>query len=229
MLAAIGSEPFLMQSFGTPNIRTFGESALRLEVGGTRSLELQVALGRAARALYGHPETIDAVPGLGNLTLFFDPGTNARSALRERMLAAFARAREELLSGIPDPVVIPVHYGGEDGPDLEDVAQAHGLTPDDVVELHVRGEYAVFVMGFAPGFAYLGGLDVALRTARREKPRTHVPAGSVGIGGWMTGVYPNATPGGWNIIGRTDVVMFDPQRNPEALLQLGDTVRFVRA
>ena len=126
-------------------------------------------------------------------------------------------------------VEIPVRYGGDDGPDLADVAAHTGLTPEEVVRRHSAGTYTVYFLGFQPGFAYLGGLDPALATPRRTEPRLAVPAGAVGIGGEQTGVYPAAAPGGWQLIGRTELPLFLPERDPPSLLAPGDTVRFVVA
>jgi KipI family sensor histidine kinase inhibitor len=124
-------------------------------------------------------------------------------------------------------VEIPVRYGGADGPDLDAVAELHGLRPGDVVDLHASVAYDVRFLGFAPGFAYLGGLPPALVTPRRASPRERVPAGSVAIAGDQTAVYPLAMPGGWRLIGRTDTVLFDPRRPEPALLRPGARVRFV--
>jgi len=121
-------------------------------------------------------------------------------------------------------VNIPVTY---DGPDLGDIARHCGLSPAEVVQRHEAAEYVVYFLGFQPGFAYLGGLDEALHTPRRTEPRVSVPAGSVGIGGAQTGIYPLASPGGWQLIGRTLTPLFDPQAEPPTLLAPGDRVRFV--
>ena len=114
-----------------------------------------------------------------------------------------------------------------DGPDLADVAAHCGLSTEEVVRRHTGADYVVYFIGFQPGFAYLGGLDEALHTPRRAEPRVAVPAGSVGIGGAQTGIYPLATPGGWQLIGRTALPLFDPQAEPPTLLAPGDRVRFV--
>jgi KipI family sensor histidine kinase inhibitor len=126
-------------------------------------------------------------------------------------------------------VDVPVHYGGEYGPDLKTVADHTGLSVKEVVERHAGGHYVVFFLGFQPGFAYMGGLEDALHTPRRSEPRLEVPAGSVGIGGAQTGIYPATSPGGWQLIGRTALKLFDPSRNPPTLLQPGDRVRFTVA
>jgi KipI family sensor histidine kinase inhibitor len=125
------------------------------------------------------------------------------------------------------PIEIPVRYGGDDGPDLEGVAGRLGLASDAVVALHAGTTYRVFMLGFAPGFAYLGTLPAELSLPRRTEPRPSVPAGSVAIAARQTGVYPVATPGGWHLIGRTEVTLWDPSAEPPARLAPGDRVRFV--
>lgn len=130
---------------------------------------------------------------------------------------------------LPEPrhVEIPVCYGGEYGPDLEEVATLHKITPEQVIQLHASTEYLVYFLGFTPGFAYLGELPQELVTPRLAAPRKKVPAGSVGIAGNQTGVYPFETPGGWRLLGRTPVAMFRTDRDGLSLLSIGDRVRFV--
>lgn len=123
-------------------------------------------------------------------------------------------------------VEVPVCYGGEYGPDLDELAQWAGLSPDAVVELHCAEEYHVYFLGFAPGFAYLGEVDPRIAMPRRAKPRPRVPRGSVGIAARQTAVYPSATPGGWNLIGRCPLALFSTAPECKTLLQTGDTVRF---
>ncbi|MCZ4335684.1 5-oxoprolinase subunit PxpB [Aeromonas hydrophila] len=166
----------------------------------------------------------DVVPGMNNLTLIFDPDRlDACEVLAQlkRLWRAAGRA-------IPTPrqVVIPVCYGGESGPDLGQVARYTGLNEAQVVATHSRTDYTVFFLGFQPGFAYLGGLPATLATPRLTMPRLCVPAGSIGIGGEQTGIYPAASPGGWQLIGRTEVSLFDPEQASPSLLLPGDTVRF---
>ena len=139
-----------------------------------------------------------------------------------------------MLREIPQPgeaperlLEIPVCYGGEFGEDLEELARRHDMTADRVVELHTAATYFVGMLGFAPGFPYLAGLDRRLVTARRSTPRARVPRGSVAIGGEHTGIYPLDSPGGWHVIGRTPLTLFDLDRDPPSLLQAGDKVRFV--
>jgi len=121
---------------------------------------------------------------------------------------------------------IPTLYGGDYGPDLDMVSETVSMTPDDVVQIHSTQEYLVYMMGFTPGFPYLGGLDKRIKTVRRKSPRSHVPAGSVGIAEEQTGVYPINSPGGWNIIGRTPLLLFDPTRKNSSLITSGDYVIF---
>lgn len=196
----------------------------------------------------------DLTPGWASIMLTFDPAgldpkraeQQAREAMnagedrgRRREKYAFDRVRPgrspELSVPLPSSafkpsprlVEVPVCYEGPCAPDIEDVARRNGLTPAEVVALHSGADYVVRLIGFSPGFAYLDGLPQRLSTPRLDLPRTRVPAGSVGIAGGQTGVYPHATPGGWRLIGRTPLCLFDPIRDPPALLGTGDRVRFV--
>ncbi|WP_429158236.1 5-oxoprolinase subunit PxpB [Aeromonas media] len=171
------------------------------------------------------PALEELVPGMNNLTLVFDPEVTS-SARLERRLTELWRQGEEL-DFTPREREIPVHYGNEGGPDLDEAARCCGLTPAELVARHSGGDYRVYFLGFQPGFAYMGGLDPALAVPRRREPRLRVPAGSVGIGGAQTGIYPAASPGGWQLIGRTDLVLFDPNRDEPSYLLPGDRVRFV--
>lgn len=178
--------------------------------------------------------TTDVVAGYTMVALHFDP-LQVRRDQGELPTAAIAAAVARLLPGIdaaPVPagreLEIPVCYEREMAPDLDDVASRANLSGDEVIAIHSAGEYVVQVVGFLPGFPYLGGLDPRLATPRRDIPRRKVPAGSVGIGGTQTGIYPIDSPGGWNIIGRTSAALFAPGRTPPALLAVGDRVRFRR-
>ncbi len=170
----------------------------------------------------------DVVPAFASVAVFFDPVRAAAFEELRAELEALATSPPSLVVevGAARVVEVPVAYGGADGPDLSVVAAHSGLTPDEVIARHAAGDYLVHAIGFAPGFPYLGGLDPRLATPRRASPRASVPAGSVGIGGAQTGVYPFATPGGWNLIGRTPLALFDPGRKPAALLRTGDRVKF---
>jgi inhibitor of KinA len=176
---------------------------------------------------------VEYVPAFASVTVHYDPprvatagdGASPHARIVEALRAALANMSDHMLS--PTAVVeIPVCYGGDLGPDLPDVARAHDLSLDDVVAIHAGGEYLVYMVGFMPGFAYLGGLSERIATPRRPVPRTVVPAGTVGIGGSQTGVYPLESPGGWNLIGRTPQRMFLPEKEPPTRLEIGDRVRF---
>ena len=164
---------------------------------------------------------------MNNLTITFDPLAADTASLAGALTDAWRNADAAQHAG--RDIDIPVIYGGDDGPDLEAVARHTGLAAADVAARHAAGRYVVFFLGFQPGFAYLGGLDAALHTPRRREPRLAVPSGSVGIGGEQTGIYPSRSPGGWQLIGRTALALFDPARNPPTLLLPGDRVRFTVA
>lgn len=215
-----------MKEFGTPNFRRVGQSTIVLEAAETGA-RLQPRLWALARAARGWAHVAEAVVGAGNLTLAFDHRCVDYDALRGELESAWGRAIGENAS--ERTIEIAVDYGGVDGPDLQAVAQACGLSEDTVVALHASGSYVVAFIGFLPGFAYLDGLDGRLHLPRRAQPRTRVPAGSVAIAGAQSGVYPFDSPGGWHVIGRTAQRMFDPGREPAALVQPGDRVRFVPA
>lgn len=205
------------------------DSAVVIAVG--NGLDPQVlprVLGAAAAVkCCGLPGIAEVVPAFGSVAVHLDPGVTSPDA---GLCAALAEVAERG-SRVDIPleareVEIPVCYGGDDGPDLGLVAAHTGLSPEAVVAAHAGSGYVVQAIGFAPGFPYLSGLDEVLRVPRRATPRPLVPAGSVGIGGAQTGVYPLATPGGWNLIGRTPRRLFDPTRSSPALLRMGDRLRF---
>lgn len=207
-------------------IEPLGDSAVQVVLGDAPGEPARRRVAAAARRLAVIPGLIECVPGFTSLTIHYDPLQLPPGELD----AALAHLLADLDESAGDGgriVEIPVCYGGEFGPDLESVASLHGLAADEVVALHAAGEYRVHLVGFVPGFPYLGGLDAKLATPRRESPRTAVPAGSVGIGGAQTGIYPVESPGGWQLIGRTPLRLFDAHRDPPALLRAGDRIRFL--
>ena len=210
-----------------PRIFSFGDSALVCEAPPPATLDCQRRVWSAAQAARDWPHVLEVVPGMNNLTVIFDPLEADPDDLTVRLKAAWEQPGSA--QDLGREVEIPVQYGGEFGPDLKTVADHTGLTVKEVVERHAGGEYIVFFLGFQPGFAYMGGLEEALHTPRRAEPRLEVPAGSVGIGGAQTGIYPATSPGGWQLIGRTALKLFDPSRTPPTLLQPGDRVRFTIA
>lgn len=171
----------------------------------------------------------DLVPAYASVGVFFDPMLIEADALKTLLGTMLAAMRFDAQTAVAAArtVEIPVVYGGDAGPDLESAAAELGITPADLANRHATGEYTVAMIGFAPGFPYLLGLDPALALPRLATPRTSVPAGSVGIGGNQTGIYPRESPGGWRLLGRTPLTLFDPSRDEPALLAPGDRVRFV--
>jgi len=172
-----------------------------------------------------HPAIEAVVPSYCTLALHYDPLEIAYSELADLLLDL---ERQLATAVIPEPalVEIPVCYGGEFGPDLDFVAAHNHLDPEEVIRLHSAAAYRIYAIGFAPGFCYLGGLDPRLHTPRLATPRLRVAAGSVGIAGSQTGVYPLASPGGWQLIGRTPLRLFAPDREPPMPYRPGDTLRF---
>lgn len=202
-----------------------GERAAVLELEPPLSLESQKRIWSLTTRLREYPNVAEVIPGMNNITLLLSvPQADPVEALEK-----LQQWWEESESAQPEVrhIDIPVIYGGAEGPDLEEVARLHNLTVRQTVELHSSAEYVVYFLGFQPGFGYLGGLPEALHTPRRAVPRVKVPQGSVGIGGSHTGVYPLASPGGWQIIGNTPLALFDPQASSSTLLRPGDSVRFV--
>ncbi|WP_149196504.1 5-oxoprolinase subunit PxpB [Luteimonas suaedae] len=217
-------------------IERLGEEALLLRLGEridddtNRRVHALAAVIDARRP----PWLCDIVPAYASLALFVDddrsdpdddPLQHAERWLQAQDLAA-AGDRDP---GHQPPLEIPVRYGGEHGPDLEAVAAHADITAEEVIALHTAGDYRVAMLGFAPGFPYLLGLDPRLAMPRMDTPRARIPAGSVAIGGAQTGIYPRESPGGWRILGRTPLVLFDPARPAPALLEPGRRVRFVAA
>ncbi|KAA0264534.1 MAG: 5-oxoprolinase subunit PxpB [Hafnia alvei] len=202
-----------------------GERAAVLELEPPLSLESQKRIWSLTTRLREYPNVAEVIPGMNNITLLLSvPQADPVEALEK-----LQQWWEESESAQPEVrhIDIPVIYGGAEGPDLEEVARLHNLTTRQTVEMHSSAEYVVYFLGFQPGFGYLGGLPEALHTPRRAVPRVKVPQGSVGIGGSHTGVYPLASPGGWQIIGNTPLALFDPQASSSTLLRPGDSVRFV--
>jgi len=201
-------------------VRVAGERGLLVEV---EDLEMVHRLHAALREL-DPPGVVELVPAYRTVLIVADPGqAEALDDLADR-LPGLELPPAEAVAG--ETVEIPVRYDGED---LPEVAGLTGLAPDEVVRRHTAPEYTVAFLGFSPGFPYLVGLDPALEVPRRDTPRTSIPAGSVGLAGNQTGIYPTATPGGWQLIGRTEVTLFDPARDPPALLAPGTRLRFTVA
>lgn len=168
---------------------------------------------------------IDLVPSSNRLLVLFDPGSATPATVRRLLREALAPPLA-CIDDTAQTVTLPVYYGPEVAWDLTAVAAAAGVTPETVIDWHSQADYTVRAIGFAPGFAYLGGLDSRLARPRRATPRVRVPAGAVAIAEQQTAIYPAESPGGWHVLGRCPVVLFDPERKPPLPYALGDKVRF---
>jgi inhibitor of KinA len=234
------SEPLLRSL----RVSALGDCVLMVEVGDDASAETGVRVRSVAEDLLAHPiaGVVDVVPAVCSVALHYDPlavelvAATAPDAMADEVTpyARLAQQVTERLTSLnaqvmPEPrtVEIPVCYGGDYGEDLDELARTHSMRADEVIALHVTPLYRVQMVGFAPGFAYLSGLDQRLVTPRRSTPRKRVPSGSVGIGGELTGVYPLALPGGWHVIGCSPLMFFAVDHDPPSRLSMGDQVRFV--
>jgi inhibitor of KinA len=226
--------------FASSNIASFNtyylsERAVTVEFGNEISETLQ-QISRFNQLLQQQPFDgfSAAVPAYTSLTVFYDPLQVAASAIPgadsfEKVVNYLNQLHSEpgeIKTQEATTVTIPVCYGGNFGQDLEYVAALHSLTPNEVIDLHCSTVYKVYMIGFVPGFAYLGGMDELLASPRKTTPRKAIPAGSVGIAGQQTGVYPLKTPGGWQLIGRTPLTLFNPTLSQPSLLKAGDEVVF---
>jgi KipI family sensor histidine kinase inhibitor len=200
------------------NILTFGDAALLVELD---DLDQVLRLAAAVRSA-GWDGVLDVVPAARTVLVVTEPGT-ALEPLVKQVTSLSTSAVSATPTDIGEPIEIAVTY---DGPDLTEVARLTGLSEDEVVKAHTGRPWRIAFGGFAPGFAYLTGGDPRLAVPRRDEPRTTVPAGAVGLAGEYSGVYPRSSPGGWQLIGRTDAVLWDADRDPPALLSPGASVRF---
>jgi KipI family sensor histidine kinase inhibitor len=212
------------------DIEALADDAWLLRFGDRIDPELNAAVHAMAARLRAldPPWLRDVVPAFASLAVFFDEAEDP-ARVHAALLALMDDGDASALPLRPrdDSVIeIPVLYGGEHGPDLESSAAELGLSPRELVERHSAGDYTVAMIGFAPGFPYLSGLEPALALPRLATPRARVAAGSVAIGGAQTGIYPRESPGGWRLLGRTPWTLFDPRREPPTRLQPGDRVRF---
>jgi inhibitor of KinA len=221
------------------NIVPFGDRAVRVTFGDRIDPAIQAEITRFMHVLDRRPFPgfSEYVPAYTNLAVYYDPlvvlkkSGGGRITAQARVTAFLSRLYDECKneggdSGKRHVVHIPVCYGGKYGPDLEKVATYHHLRTAEVINKHSQPQYLVYMLGFAPGFPFLGGLPEELATPRRAEPRLKIPAGSVGIAGKQTGAYPLESPGGWQLIGRTPLSLFIPQKDPPTLLTAGDLVSF---
>ena len=214
--------------YDEPLFRIMGDRAVLVELGDGISPWINQKVralytGIAAQRIKGIK---DLVPSYRSLTVVYNPLVISLESL-ESQLNEIWNTLDDARLPAPRTVEIPVVYGDKYGPDLEWIADYHKMTPQEVIRLHTQPMYQVYMIGFMPGYPYMGEVPDKLVTPRRKTPRIHVPAGSVGIAQKQTGIYPVASPGGWQIIGRTPVRLFDPQGQPPCLLEMGDRVKFV--
>jgi KipI family sensor histidine kinase inhibitor len=208
-------------------IRPASDRSILVTFGDEISPAMHRQVLQLTRILHSTRGILNLHPAFSTVLIDFDPRLRTHAEIESLVLERWAASSHEP-SGEPRIVEIPVRYGGEFGPDLDDVARHNSLTPERVVELHAAADYLVYFVGFSTCFPYLGGLPAELATPRLSAPRKVVPAGSIGIAGAQAGVYPLASPGGWRLIGRTALRLFDIHAEPPALLRMGDHVRFVR-
>lgn len=211
-----------------PSISPLGDAALVVTFGDEIAPEIHGKVLDLATYIDSSPPVgmIEYIPAFTTVAVFYDPLVRSYDEMARSLRDALRTAPSLERTSQRPPVEIPVCYGGELGPDLGFVADHNQLRPEHVVEIHASVTYIVYMIGFAPGFPYLGGMSSRIAAPRLDVPRAQVPVGSVGIGGRQTGVYPIAIPGGWRLIGRSPARLFAADAQPPSLLQAGDRVRF---
>lgn len=211
-----------------PKILTSGDSALTIEFGREISPEINQRVSAVAEMMKKHhiEGVTDTIPAFCSLMVCYDPRILSYAVISEKM-RQLLKSEVSLTESEKVIVEIPVCYGGKYGPDMQAVASHAGLSEEEVIKIHSGRDYLIYMLGFLPGFTYLGGLDERIHTPRLKNPRITIPAGSVGIGGAQTGIYPLDSPGGWQLIGMTPVKTYDPDREVPILLSAGEYIRFV--
>ncbi len=209
--------------------RLVGDRGVIVEYGDAISREINIKVRTMAMAIAEEKPVgiVEVIPTYRSLLIVYDPLAIDLKGL-EDLLQSMESRLDQLQIPPPRTVEIPVFYGGDLGPDIEFVAQTHNLTVEDVIRIHSGALYQIYMIGFTPGFPFLGGLPQELHTPRLETPRPLVPAGSVGIANNQTGVYPIDSPGGWRLIGRTPLSLFSPSKENPFLYRAGDMIKFVR-
>lgn len=204
-----------------------GDQAIVIEVGTEINEEAQNRVRMISSLLESQaPEwMIEFIPAFTTVSVFYDPLTAFHETV-EAELTELLRHTKEAGSSESRTIEIPVCYGGEFGPDLEFVAEHNGLSAEEVIKIHTSGTYSVYMIGFAPGFPFIGGMSEKIAAPRRNSPRLRIPERTVGIAGMQTGVYPIETPGGWQLIGRTPIRLFRPENEIPSLLRAGDKIIF---
>lgn len=209
-------------------ILTAGDSSLLIEFGNEISPKINQKLTATVQLIKEqHIEgVVDMIPAFCSLLVNYDPRVIRYEELKER-IKNLVKVDVKAQAGKKKVFEIPVCYGGEFGPDIENIAEHAGLSVEEVIEIHSSRDYLIYMLGFLPGFTYLGGLDERIHTPRLANPRVKINAGSVGIGGSQTGIYPLDSPGGWQLMGMTPVKTYDPDRETPILVEAGDYIRFV--
>lgn len=205
------------------------EKALVIETGSAINPKTELAVRKLTALLESQtPDwVIEFIPAFTTVTVFYDP-LRLNQEQAEQELRRLISALDEFEANAPRIIDIPVCYGGAFGPDLAFVAEHNGLTEEQVIEIHTSGTYRVHMIGFAPGFPFIGGMSEKIAAPRRKSPRLRIPERTVGIAGMQTGVYPIETPGGWQLIGRTPLRLFLPEQDIPSLLRAGDEIRFTK-
>jgi len=209
-------------------LRPLGDSAVVITLGENIGVETHEKVKAVAHLLESMPPAamVEYVPAFTTVTVIYDALATSYEEFVHRVRALLREVPKGSAAVETRVVEIPVCYGGDFGPDLDFVASHNNITAEQAIAIHGEPEYLVYMIGFAPGFPYLGGMSVRIAAPRRDSPRDKIPAGSVGIAGEQTGVYPIETPGGWQLIGRTPLKLFRPHRDEPSLLRAGDRVRF---
>jgi inhibitor of KinA len=227
-LARECAEVVKVSIYEDPRMSLLGDCAVVIAFGD----EINQAINRRVKAFGDRlaaaslPAIVEHIPAFTNVTVIYDPLRAEYKDVVAKIRRVVEVLPEQITGGEARTVEIPVCYGGDFGPDLESVAERNRLSPDEVIAIHCESTYPVYMIGFAPGFPYLGGMSERISAPRLDSPREKIPAGSVGIAGKQTGIYPIETPGGWRLIGRTPLRLFNATRDPPSLLEAGDLVRF---
>ncbi|MDO1450381.1 5-oxoprolinase subunit PxpB [Rhodocytophaga aerolata] len=219
----------------TYTLFALSEQAIVIEFGQAINDEIHNCIMAFAATLQQQPFQgfVEYIPAFTTLTVYYDPwivsdgGNKDASELVKEYIDQLSSTVQVSSKLNPRKLTIPVCYGGAYGPDIQFVADQAGLSLQAVIDIHASTDYKVYMIGFAPGFPYLGGMDSRIASPRKNIPRPVIPAGSVGIAGTQTGIYPIETPGGWQLIGRTPLALFNPEKEPYSYLQAGDSIRFI--